>query len=204
MPSRNVVKKPAPNSYYHVYARGNNKQKIFNSVADYKYFISLIERYLSQSQIMSEEKHIYPNYFKQVEILTYCLKPNHFHFLVYQKNSIDLEHFMRSLMTSYSMYFNLKYVRTGPVFDSRYKSSKIDNNDYLQHVSRYIHLNPRRWENYGYSSLKYYRFGDEPIWLNTEKILEQFASRESYIDFVSENEEMHNQLNILKHQLADK
>jgi putative transposase len=168
MPSRNIKKEQAPDSYYHVYVRGSNKQKLF------------------------------------IEVLAYCLMPNHFHLLLYQFDVPYLEKFMRSLMTSYGKYFNLKYKRTGPVFESRYKAVRIDQDIYLQHITRYIHLNPRFWERHKYSSLNYYRFGNEPYWLHTTKILDLFDSRQDYIEFVSDYEEMHDMLGNLRHQLADK
>ncbi|CAN5675660.1 hypothetical protein BH23PAT1_BH23PAT1_0920 [soil metagenome] len=96
---------------------------------------------------------------------------------------------MRSLMTSYSRYFNLKYKRTGPVYESRYKAVRIDKDNYLQHITRYIHLNPRLWENYKYTSIKYHRGGSEPAWLNTDKILCLFASRDDCMNFVADIEE---------------
>lgn len=106
-------------------------------------------------------------------------------------------------MTSYSRYFNLKYKRSGPVFESRYKAVRIDTQQYLEHITRYIHLNPRRWENYYNSSLKYYRDDGEPEWLNTKSILSMFSSRESYMKFVADYEEMRDMLAEMKYQLAD-
>ena len=110
---------------------------------------------------------------------------------------------MRSIMISYSRYFNLKYKRTGPIYENRYKAVRIDQNTYLQHVSRYIHLNPRVWERYKYSSLRYYRDENVLFWLNTNRILEQFTSKQKYLEFVSDHEEMQDTLGEIQHQLAD-
>lgn len=204
MPSRNVTKEQVADSYYHVYVRGINKQNLFNLDNDYKYFIGLVERYFSQEVLVSKNGGLYPCFLGKIEIVAYCLMPNHFHMLIYQVDVPFLEKFMRSLMTSYSKYFNLKNKRTGSIFESRYKAVRIDQNVYLQHISRYIHLNPRRWERYRYSSLRYYRDGNAPHWLNANRILEQFSSARSYMEFVSDYQEMHDTLSDLKHQLADK
>ncbi len=204
MPSRNVKKEQAPDSYYHVYVRGGNKQKIFIDDADYKYFLKLFDRYLSQTPVISKTNEVYPNFQNKIEILAYCLMKNHFHILVYQYDVPFLEKFMRSIMISYSRYFNLKYKRTGPIYENRYKAVRIDQNTYLQHVSRYIHLNPRVWERYRYSSLRYYRDENVLFWLNTNRILEQFTSKQKYLEFVSDYEEMHDTLGEIQHQLADK
>lgn len=203
MPSRNITKEQVPESYYHVYARGNNKQKLFPEDVDYKYFLRLLDRYLSEKPAISNTGASYPHFVNCIEVVAYCLMTNHFHLLLYQADTPYLEKFMRSLMTSYSRYFNLKYKQTGPVFESRYKAARIDQDSYLQHITRYIHLNPRLWEHHKYSSFRFYRDGNEPYWLHTKKILDLFASRDAYAKFVSDYEEMRDMLSELKHLLAN-
>lgn len=203
MPSKNVTKQQLPQSSYHVYARGSNKQKLFLEAPDYTYFLSILARYLSKNPAISNTGVPYPHYQGMVELQAYCLMTNHFHLMVYQHQLPYLEKFMRSLMTSYSRYFNLKYKRTGPVFESRYKAVLIDRDDYLQHITRYIHLNPRYWERYRYSSLRYYRDGGEPSWLLPDKVLDNFESRREYMLFVADYAEMRDMLSEIKHQLAD-
>ncbi len=203
MPSRNVIKEQAPESYYHVYARGSNKQHLFIDDRDYRHFLGIFERYLSVDTAISKTGEIYPNFRGRIEIVAYCLMPSHFHILVYQKDTPFLEKFMQSLMTSYSRYYNLKYKRTGPVFGSRYKASRIDQDSYLLHVSRYIHLNPRSWRRYEYSSIDYYCGKNKPVWLNTDAIMSQFGGKKEYLEFVSDYEDMHNILDEIKDQLID-
>lgn len=202
MPRRNISKEQAPDSYYHVYTRGANKQKIFLEAKDYQYFLHFFERYLSVKQAVSRTGEPYPHYHGKVELLAYCLMSNHLHLLIYQKDTPYLEKLMRSLMTSYSRYFNLKYNRTGPLFESRYKAVRLDSDSYLQHISRYIHLNPRLWRTYRYSSLNYYQGGNEPVWLNIATVLSLFSSKEEYLTFVANYEEQRNMLAELKDQLA--
>lgn len=204
MPSKNINKIQSPDSYYHVYARGNNKQIIFIDDKDYKYFLMLFDRYISYDPVINKIGGIYPSYVDKIEILAYCLMPTHFHILIYQIDIPYLEKFMRSLMTSYSRYFNLRHKRTGSIYESCYKAVRIDQESYLQHITRYIHLNPKRWQHYKYSSFKFYQNGNAPIWLTTGKILEQFNSVQEYIDFVADYEEMHDTLHEIKDQLANK
>lgn len=205
MPSRNVIKEQAPESYYHVYARGSNKQKIFLEAADYRYFLNLFERYLSDEPAISKTGEIYPHFKNQVTLLAYCLMSNHFHLLMYQNDIPSLEKFMRSLMTSYSRYFNLKYKHTGSLFESRYKASRIDSDSYLQHITRYIHLNPRRWQTYRYSSLRHYAEPAEaPVWVDPKVILEVFDNTHQYMEFVADYEELRDEMADLKYQLADR
>ncbi|MES2970903.1 MAG: transposase [Patescibacteria group bacterium] len=203
MPSRNILRADAAESYYHVYARGASKQPIFLEKIDYRYFENLLTRYLSIKPVKSKDGVEYPHLTGQIELLAYCLMNNHFHILLYQIDTGAMTKLMRSVMTSYSRYFNLKYKRTGSVFESRYKASKIGAQSYLEHISRYIHLNPRYWRNYEYSSLQYYRDSKPPDWLKSEKILGMFASPESYMEFVADYEENKQMLSELKHELAD-
>lgn len=191
------------NSYYHVYARGASKQAIFLEHADYTYFLHLFTRYLSKDPTISNTGVSYPHFDKKIELLAYCLMPNHFHLLLYQCDQGALTSFMKSLMTSYSRYFNLKYGRSGSLFESRYKSAIITSDGYLLHISRYIHLNPRSWRRYPYSSFIHYVRGDEPVWLKTDRILALHDSRAEYSDFVEDYEEQKEILQEIKHKLAD-
>ncbi len=203
MPAKNTIKQRISESYYHVYARGSNKQKLFNDGLDYKFFLNLFERYLSDRSKNSSTGVVYPNFSSDIELLSYCLMPNHFHLLVYQNDIPYLEKFMRSLMTSFSKYYNQKYHRTGPVFESRYKAVYVDNEEYLQHISRYIHLNPRRWLGYKNSSLGYFIDGNEPSWIKTNRILEQFTSRCNYLEFLNDYQSMRDSLSDIKYSLVD-
>jgi putative transposase len=203
MPSRNILKEYAPESYYHVYARGSSKQKIFLDASDYHYFTGLFERYLGVEQKISKTGEPYPNFNKRVKLISYCLMSNHFHLLVYQEDIDDLQFFMRSIMTSYCRYFNLKYKKSGSLFESRYKASRINSDQYLEHISRYIHLNPRRWDMYFNSSFKFYKDGGEPEWLSSVPILDLFSSRGDYVEFVADFEESRDMLAEMKYELAD-
>jgi len=140
MPQKNTIKEYATHSYYHVYTRGANKQKLFLEAADYHHFLALFERCLSPKEAVSKTGIVYPNYNADIKLLSYCLMTNHIHLLVYQTDDAQsLRKLMSSLMTSYSKYFNLKYHHVGSVFESRYKAKRIGNDSYLTHISRYIY-----------------------------------------------------------------
>jgi hypothetical protein len=128
---------------------------------------------------------------------------NHFHLLFYQAERGALSEMMKSMMVAYSAYFNRKYKRTGPLYESRFKASIINKDAYLLHVSRYIHLNPRSWRYFPYSSLIHIRKASEPEWLQTRKVLEQHVSRKDYIDFASDYEANKQMLDKLKYELAN-
>ncbi|HET8709047.1 MAG TPA: transposase [Candidatus Saccharimonadales bacterium] len=203
MPSRNVIKQDAPHSFYHVYARGSNRQRIFRDATDYEKFLKLFARYLSLEEARNSIGISFPNFYNKLDLLAFCLMPNHFHLLVYQYQQKAMTEFMRSLLTSYSMYFNKKYKRSGPLFESRFKASLISDDAYLEHISRHIHMNPRNWRTYEYSSLPYYLQQITDTWLRPERITNLFSGPTKYIKFLEDYQQNKEMMDILKHELAD-
>jgi len=203
MPSRNVLKIDVPETYYHVYARGASRANIFLDGDDYRVFLNLFKRYLSIEAQKNEVGVPYPHLHEEVELLCFCLMPNHFHLLLYQIDEGAMQRLMRGIMTSYSRYFNKKYSRTGALFESRYKASMVHKHSYLQHISRYIHLNPKLWRGYSYSSLRYYDGISPPEWLQPARILELFPDSNAYTEFVADYEESREMLQKLEHELAN-
>lgn len=187
-----------------MYARGNAKRKIFYDEQDYLYFLALLERYLAAQAVANGAGLPYPNFYNKVDLNAFCLMPNHFHLLVYQHHQGALSMLMRSLMTSYSRYFNARYNRSGPLFESRYRASLIQDEAYLEHISRYIHLNPAQWRSYEYSSLPYYLQQVAVSWVRPERIAGIFETPEKYLQFMEDYIEQKKMMDILKHELADK
>lgn len=203
MPRRNVIKQDAPDSFQHVYARGHSKHKIFVDEQDYITFLNLFQRYLAAEEAHDPYGVPYPNFYNKVELVAYCLMPNHFHLLIYQHQPRAMARFMQSVLTSYSRYFNTKYNRTGSLFESRYKASMIGDDAYLEHISRYIHLNPRHWRTYEYSSLSYYLQQDEVSWIRTGRIKKLFTTPTEYLSFLEDYAENKKMMDILKEELAN-
>ena len=204
MPGRNIVKQYVSEHYYHIYTRGVAKQAIFLDDQDYGYFLGLLKRYLSNKPALSTARVVYPWYGNRVDLVSYCLMPNHTHLLIFQHDERAIMELMRSLMTSYSMYFNLRYRRVGPVFQSRYRASIIDHQNYLEHISRYIHLNPDNWQTYEYSSLLYYSGHKTAEWLKPKTILDLFDdSFKSYKLFLSDYQSHKKMLEEMKWELAN-
>ncbi|MDP3974592.1 MAG: transposase [bacterium] len=101
-----------------------------------------------------------------VKFLAYCVMPDHYHLLVKILLTRQLPKYISDVQNSFSRFFNGKFNRKGPLWQSRYRSVEIETNEQLLHVSRYIHLNPttsslvRKPEDWAFSSYKYYTKSD--------------------------------------------
>ena len=191
-------------SYYHVYARGASRSTIFFEEADYRFFLALFERYLSLEPRRDSSGRLYTHLLGRVELLAYCLMPNHFHLMFYLEEEGTISTLMRGVMTSYSRYFNYKYDRSGPLFETRYKAVRINSDSYLMHISRYIHLNHRKWESWPWSSYGDYADpADTPEWLSQVRVLDLFQGRNQYIDFIHDYADYQRTLESIKAELAN-
>ncbi len=203
MPGRNVVKEYVPESYYHIYNRGVNKNNIFLDRQDRIVFLGLIKRYLGDEVEKKPNREPYPSYKDEVDLLAYCLMNNHFHFFIFQETETAITNFMKSITVAYSMYFNKRYKRVGAVFQQRYRAVRITSDAQLLHVSRYIHMNPQNYETYEWSSLPYYLNNRQANWIKPDKILELFDDKVLYLDFLKEYENRREELAEFKEQLAN-
>ncbi len=189
--------------FYHIYNRGTDRRIIFADQNDISRFLQSILEFNTVEPIGS----IYENSFqtrthqpgsptskslkKLVHIISYCLNPNHFHFLLEQVSERGIEKFMHRLGTGYTKYFNIKHRRTGGLFQGRFKSVHVDSNEYLLHVSAYINLNDRVHQLGSPTSKlvasvsswnEYIKTSASGV-CTTDIILEQFQTRGAYKDF---------------------
>jgi putative transposase len=202
MPSKNRVKQWAPEAIYHVYNRGNNKQAIYLDQHDYATFLNLMKRGLQQKVTADPFGRPNRNWHDDIELLAFCLMPNHFHLLLYQRSERAISDFMRGLSTSYVGYFNKRHHRVGHLFQDIFKASHIDEDAYWQHISRYIHLNPRAWRTWEWSSLPYYLHDKHADWVRPERVLDVFEGGD-YLSFVEDYEGVAAMADELKYVTAD-
>ena len=186
MPSKYLEKIYTADAYYHIFNRGVNKRTIFKNNEDYAVFLNLLKRYLSKDPAKDKSGREYPCYHNSILLLAFCLMPNHFHLLVLQHKEEAMTDLMRSLCTAYTMYFNKKYKRVGHLFQDRFKASMIQADPYLQHISRYIHLNPKNYQELEFSSLPYYRGKQVASWIDPQPILDLFEGVKDYDDFLGD------------------
>jgi putative transposase len=150
---------------HHIVQRGNNKEEVFQHKKDYEKYLSLLERYSTE---------------KKVNILAYCLMPNHAHLLMKPLEEKALCKMMQGVTLCYTQKFNYKNDRTGRLWECRYHSTIVDSDKYLWAVSRYIENNParagivKRPQDYPYSSAKAHILGEgnallrEPLFYEDE------------------------------------
>lgn len=200
MSRKNRARTYVENMYYHVFNRGVEKRIIFNDDDDKKVFLALLKRYLGCEPAVDPLGREYANYRDQVELLAYCLMPNHFHLLFYLKQEDGIRMLMHDVSTAYVRYFNDKYHRVGPLFQDRFKASLIIQESYLQHISRYIHLNPREWRSEKFSSLPYWLNEAKADWVHPERLLSM--PPEKYFEFLTDYEDYKQTLDIVKADLA--
>lgn len=178
MPAKNAIKHYLSNGTYHLYNRGLNKDLIFKSEQDYKVFLTYLKDYLTPNEDSLKFKvRNLQNYFGEIELLAFCLMPNHVHLLIKQKDKDSIKKFTKSLFTRYSMYFNKKYEREGPLFQGKYKATNVINKDYLLDISRYIHKNPLKITKSlvdSYSSYAHYLGIVNLVWVNKDIIIDYF------------------------------
>lgn len=122
-----------------------------------------------------------------VQFVTYCLNPNHFHFLITPLQEKGVEKFMQRLGNGYTKYFNNRHKRSGVLFQGRFKSKHVHPNEYLLHLSAYINGNDKlgyRMSKLSKSSMREFseNFSGEKF-CNTDIILEQFRNRKEYEEF---------------------
>ena len=181
---------------YHVYNRGVDKRTVFHSPNHYRHFINTINRILTTGSatprlIYNQSQALNHN----IDILAYCLMPNHYHFLVRQRSDAGVTRFMQQLNTSYTKYINLNQQRTGHLFEYAFKAKHIETDEQLLHVSRYIHLNPflaglvDTIEAYEWSSYPEFLRRRKRLFIKPNDILAHFADLSSYEQFVLDQKE---------------
>lgn len=189
----------AEDAVYHVYNRGVSKQTIFHDEGDYAYFLGLLKRYLDPEYAMRKPNRVpYRSFADDVNLLTYCLMPNHFHLLLHQISRTGMSELLKSVSVSYSMYYNKKYRHTGALFQQRYRAVRIIEDSQFAHISRYIHMNPKNYYDWQWSSLDYYIGNKHSEWLKTDML----PDVGDYRSFLDEYADRRDELHQLKDELA--
>ncbi len=153
--------KPITGEIYHIYNRGVDKRTIFEDDHDRIRFVHDLWEFNDKRSANNSERSLSSNGLagnmyevslrtlkkqegrdKLVDILAWCLMPNHFHLMLRQRVENGIPNFMRKLGTGYTNAFNIKTERVGSLFQGVYKFKYVDREEYLLYLPHYIHLNP--------------------------------------------------------------
>ncbi|OQY98313.1 MAG: hypothetical protein B6D35_12505 [Candidatus Brocadia sp. UTAMX2] len=156
-------------AYYHILSRGNERRNIFRDQNDRILFLDILGK--------TSERF-------EVEVYAYVLMDNHYHLLLKTTKS-NISQSMQWLGTTYTRRYNIAHKRIGHLFQGRFKSFLIENDQYLLRLSCYIHRNPLRAKivnrlvDYPWSSYPMYAYGKKsPEWLRTAPILSRFDAKD--------------------------
>ena len=211
---------------YHVYNRGIDRRPTFTTKSEFSraheaiWFYSLsfttpsLSKYLAYDREQRTRFQTQLNSFPQhVEIFAYCLMDNHFHILLRQTRDHGISKYIGDFQNSYTRYHNLRHDRQGPLFLPQFKAKRIETEEQLMHVSRYIHLNPytayltkdiKQLATYPWSSLiSYIDPAKSQPFVNTKPILSLFKNNQEYHNFVRNQADYQRQLHQITHLMLE-
>lgn len=204
-------------SLYHIFTKSISGYRVFRSTKDYNRMIEMMKFYryvkpptkFSTYLTLKDRDKFSQKYLSgreyMIEIISYCLMPTHIHLALKQLKDSGISLFMKHLLDSYTRYFNIKNKRKGPLWQGRFKSVLIENDEQLLHLTRYIHLNPTSDglvdspEEWIYSSYNEYLNTNDVSICNYSDHLD--INPEEYKMFVESRENYQKELNIIKHLL---
>jgi len=206
---------------YHTFNASVAGQPIFKDSVPKERFLELIDFYrfesnpLRYSHFINLSKKFQKKYLsslydskRQVEVLGFALMPNHYHLLLRQKTENGISNFIRYIQDGFAKYLNLKSDRKGALFRSPFKAKRIESEDQLLHILRYIHLNPltsyilkdiNQLKTYGWNSYADYVNGQPRQFVDTETVLNMFNSKEDFARFVEDQVDYQRGLAKIRH-----
>lgn len=213
-------KDPLHNNYlYHICTKSIAGYKVFRSEKDYSRIIEMIKfysydkppiKYSLYQTLKDKGEFVKKNLLMKeplISIVAYCIMPTHLHLLLVQLKDGGISIFMKNLLDSYTRYFNTKNNRKGPLWQGRFKSVLVKDNEQLLHLTRYIHLNPTSEGLVGEVGEWPFSSYHEYIGHNEFNLCEfrDYLSMdpEDYKVFVEERREYQKKLNEIKHLLLE-
>lgn len=185
----------AAGEFFHIYNRGNNKEKIFQDEEDYKAFLLRIGLALGfEQKELAHPLLLIPNSRIRItnvnlgdfKLHAFCLMPNHFHLLLEQNSDNKISKLVLKFCTSFSMFVNKKYGRVGHIFQDCFKAVHVESDSQLMWTSTYIHMNPvkdklvKYPEQYIWSSYNDYISDRRLPIVNTEFLISTFGNKNNF------------------------
>ncbi|OGH47157.1 MAG: hypothetical protein A3A51_02045 [Candidatus Levybacteria bacterium RIFCSPLOWO2_01_FULL_39_10] len=221
MPKRNFIL--ATSEIYHIYNRSIAKEIIFptpkylnkaQEIIDYYRFPHRMRLSKFKTLPLDQRKE-YEESFRRsnplIEIYAFAIMPNHYHLLIKQLQENGIIKFISNFQNSYAKFLNIKIDRSGSVFQKPFKGKRIEDDNQLLHVSRYIHLNPvtayliefEELKFYPWTSFIHYQNSGNDNFIQKEAILNNFKSFKSYSRFVSDQVDYQRNLALIKDLLIE-
>lgn len=202
--------------FYHVFNRSIARFNIFGNKDNSQRFVEVLDYYNINDDIefkakysvaKEKQQYIYNNLIipkdnSNLKFISYCIIPDHYHLLIKILKDNKLSKYINDIENSYTRYFNIRFNRKGPLWESSFKAVRVENNEQLLHVSRYLHLNPttaglvERPEDWKYSSYK--------DLITNDKFLKEYlheisiSDANSYKRFVENNIDYQKKLGFIK------
>lgn len=202
----------ATGEVYHVLNRSVQRMPIFRGKRENAIFLEATKYYLQPNppirfSIYRTKREKFPIKLEKqlVTIINFCLMPNHYHFTLRQEKQNGIRIFIQRLSNSFAHYFSVKYKNRGHVFEGNFKAVRVETDEQLVHLSRYIHLNPvtsylvENPEDYPYSS--YCHYLDKVLFdfIDSSLVMDQFSSPKGYKKFTLAQKNYQRELEKIKH-----
>lgn len=215
----------ANDEYYHIFNRGIARQPVFFSKRDYEHLLlafsyyRFIEPPVKLSRFLTFPRDMQRQILKDldmhqktfVDVICFVLMPNHFHLLLKQTSESGITKFMSKSINSFTRYINTKQERVGDLFQGVFKAVRVETDEQLLHLSRYIHVNPvvshvirdEDLSSYQWSSLPDY-LHEASSFVRSGVVLDQFSKRVLYKDFILDQVDYGKKLEEIKHLVIEK
>ena len=203
-------KQSGAGEYFHLYNRGNGRGNVFIDEEDFKFFTLKLNQNLYPELFKPKRLYSKPLPSNSFSLISYCLMPNHFHFLIRQNMEIPTSKLILKVCTSYSKFFSKKYDKPGHLFQDQFKQVLVDDNSYLLWLSAYIHQNPKvaglvsdnvdyKWSSYA----SYLNLNSDLIKCDSGVILDQFKEPKDYLEFMKDSYDTIKSKKDIEHLLLD-
>lgn len=206
----------ATGEVYHIFNHSAAMMPIFKGSRECDLFLETIKFYLQPNpptkfSIYRTSRNNFPIDLTStiVSLIGFCIMPNHFHLILRQERDTGITQFIQRVSNSFAHYYGLKNRQRGHIFEGNFKAVRVETDEQLLHLSRYIHLNPvtaylvNKPEDYVYSSYRAY-LGDEPSeFINASPVLSHFSSKEKYREFVMSQKDYQRTLQEIKHLILE-
>jgi putative transposase len=202
------------NKIFHAFNKSIANFGIFKDMDNCQRFIDTLDYYnnalrsQSFSSFLIENKKFYCSTLlyqrenSHIKFIAYCIMPDHYHLLIKTTQENTFPKYIADVENSFTRFFNIKFKRKGPLWQSAFKAVRIKNNEHLLHVSRYIHLNPTT--NALVENPKEWKYSSYNEYINDERILKNYATEISinnpatYKKFVEDRKDYQRKLKMIK------